>query len=388
MAHLFIAVQRVLGHVVPALAIGQQLKKKGHEVTLVTHPANKELTVRAGLDFLPAEWGKFPEKFIYEQALEMDALLAGREVDWMICDSSQAAPAYAAERRGIPWISLQTTVPYPEEALPGSRTVFNRLRQSYARELNGVRMRLGLPPLTDDRRTRGDLAGLSPRLHLVNVHAALYPEEGGIPEQSVFTGSCTLQSGDRDRVNEASRLEPEAYPGRPVVLVCASSTERHDSREVMNRYIGAAVSLSEENSFNLIVAEHKPYEGKRPLPPHVRWITAYPNHDLLLPRADAVITHGGCGTVQSIMRYGVPMVVIPLASDQHLLARTCERLGIALTVGPEEAGHGRIGQALHSLLAEGNPYTPRAKELAAIVGRDNPNEAAVRAIEQVLQNNS
>ncbi|MFS0836952.1 glycosyltransferase [Paenibacillus sp. 1P03SA] len=386
MAHLFIAVQRVLGHVIPALAIGQQLKKKGHEVTLVTHPANEELAVRAGLSFLPAEWGKFPEKFIYEQVLEIDALLSGRKIDWMICDSSQAAPAYAAERRGIPWISLQTTVPYPEESLPGSQTVFSRMKKSYGRELNGVRLRLGLPPLADDRRTRGDLAGLSPRLHLVNVHALLYPEEGGIPEQSVFTGSCTLEPENRDTA--AARVESELPPGRPTVLVCASSTGRHDSREVMNRYIRAAVSLSEEHSFNLLVAEHKPYAGERPLPPHVRWITAYPNHGHLLPLADAVITHGGCGTVQSVMRHGVPMVVIPLASDQHLLARTCERLGIALTVDPEEAGRGRIGPALRRLLADGNPYTPRAKELAAIMRRDNPNEAAVRAIEQVLQNNS
>ncbi|MVO98874.1 glycosyltransferase [Paenibacillus lutrae] len=382
MAKVYIAVQRVLGHVYPALGIGQQLQKRGHVVTILTHSSNEMLVRRAGLDFLPAQWGKFPEKFVYEQTMEIHAYAAGGSPDLLICDSSQAAPAYAAEMLGMPWISLQTTVPYPDFLLPGSRTVQERMRKVYEAELNHVRQRLGLAPLSDPLRTRGDLAGLSPRLHLVNAVSLLFPGVESLPAQTKFAGNCVPDTGGQREA--VPLLEPAR--GKPVVLVCASSTGRHDSREIMNRYIWAAAWLAGEGAFELIVSEHQPYQGRQPLPANVHWISEYPNHDRLMPMADAVLTHGGCGTLQTVMKHGLPMLIVPLASDQELLASRCVELGFARAMGAEEISRQRILTELEALLLPGSPLRYRAKQTAELAELRSPGDVAADEIESFLTN--
>jgi UDP:flavonoid glycosyltransferase YjiC (YdhE family) len=62
----------------------------------------------------------------------------------------------------------------------------------------------------------------------------------------------------------------------------------------------------------------------------------------LLPRAAAVVSHAGSGTVVSALACGVPLVLLPMGADQPWNADRCEALGVGrvldpLTVSPAEA---------------------------------------------------
>ena len=55
-------------------------------------------------------------------------------------------------------------------------------------------------------------------------------------------------------------------------------------------------------------------------------------HQLLFPRAAAVVHPGGAGTLAQALRAGRPMLVVPHAHDQPDNAARATRLGVARTV--------------------------------------------------------
>ena len=99
-----------------------------------------------------------------------------------------------------------------------------------------------------------------------------------------------------------------------------------------------------------------------PQPSNVR-IERYIPHTLLLPHCDAVVTHGGFGSVMACFEEGLPMVAVPLAGgDQAGNARRCAALGAARVVAPD----GRTPEAIREAVLDvlGDPrYRKNAEHL-------------------------
>ena len=73
---------------------------------------------------------------------------------------------------------------------------------------------------------------------------------------------------------------------------------------------------------------------------------------LLLPRALALIHHGGIGSSAQALRAGVPQLVMPQAVDQFENAMRLCALGVARSLLPERLGAERMREMLHDLLAD------------------------------------
>src|SRR6185295_8567691 len=56
---------------------------------------------------------------------------------------------------------------------------------------------------------------------------------------------------------------------------------------------------------------------------------SYASFSRLLPKAAAIVHHGGIGTIAQALRAGVPQLVTPMNFDQPDNARRVERLGVA-----------------------------------------------------------
>ena len=98
-----------------------------------------------------------------------------------------------------------------------------------------------------------------------------------------------------------------------------------------------------------------------PVAPNVhvaRWI---PQADVL-PHADALICHGGSGTVTGTLAAGVPAVVVPFIADQYHNARRVSELGAGVTLEAEDIV--RLPDAVRALLADGS-YREAAGRVAA-----------------------
>jgi len=105
-------------------------------------------------------------------------------------------------------------------------------------------------------------------------------------------------------------------------------------------------------------------------------------HQLLFPRARAVVHQGGAGTTAQALRAGCPMLVVPHSHDQPDNAFRVSRLGVSRTLYPKRYTASRVASELRLLLEEPR-YRERAAATAAVVRQEGGAEAAAEAIAAV-----
>ena len=126
-----------------------------------------------------------------------------------------------------------------------------------------------------------------------------------------------------------------------------------------------------------------PLRGQVPatLPEGVLWLPYVPLRPLL-PRAAALVHHGGIGTTAEALRAGVPQVIVPLANDQfdHAARVTALAAGCGLAGGAAGARPRALALALERLLTSPDirDGCARAARLAAAdAGFDLAGRAAL-----------
>ncbi len=93
----------------------------------------------------------------------------------------------------------------------------------------------------------------------------------------------------------------------------------------------------------------------------------------LLPRCDAVIAHGGAGTMLGALAHGLPMLLLPQGADQHYNAERVAAAGAGLSLAPGQATGSTLARAIGTLLGDGRLRAGAqrvAAELAAMPGPD------------------
>lgn len=145
------------------------------------------------------------------------------------------------------------------------------------------------------------------------------------------------------------------HSNRPLVVI-AFGTRRLATRDLIERVVGAVPAgcqlvlqlLPEFSSLRVpsdaIVSEHIPQLE-------------------LLSRADVFVSHCGANSVMEAAFHGVPILGLPLASDQPVNAYLVERAGIGTHLDPMEATQDRIRDCIESLLSP----SPVLKERLASV---------------------
>jgi UDP:flavonoid glycosyltransferase YjiC (YdhE family) len=113
-----------------------------------------------------------------------------------------------------------------------------------------------------------------------------------------------------------------------------------------------------------------------PVPEHVH-VESWVDQVDVLDQADALVCHGGSGTVLGALGSGVPMVVVPSFADQFLNAErvVASGAGLAVSTGFDESGQRRplsmgdaprIRAGLEEVLADG-AYGQVARHLAGLM---------------------
>jgi MGT family glycosyltransferase len=82
----------------------------------------------------------------------------------------------------------------------------------------------------------------------------------------------------------------------------------------------------------------------------------------VLKKTDAFISHGGLNSVSEALYYGVPMVTIPQANDQPMVARQLVALGAGIGLKPEEVTPQILTETVYRLLSE-NTYRAAAERI-------------------------
>ena len=133
------------------------------------------------------------------------------------------------------------------------------------------------------------------------------------------------------------------------------------------------------------------WEGDRPANLSSNVLTAkwLPQQDILGHRSvGAFLTHGGLLSLQETTYHGVPVVALPLMSDQFLNAKQAESLGMGLRLSLDSLTEENIEFAIHEVMK--NPsYRVEAQRRSAIMKDQEtaPLDRAVYWTEYVLRHN-
>jgi MGT family glycosyltransferase len=359
------------GNLPPLLAAGGLLAARGHRVCVLASAATRQPALDAGFDVLDYRRAPDPElKVPFEQqAAELMATAAGPEIALDVCevladlrpglmvvDCMLPAGVAAGESTGIPTASL-VHFPYGlarTELLRGSGAWTTDRAQ-----LNSTRNRLGLQPATDDLA-----AWESAELLLVTV-PKWFDLAADYPTNVVHAGPLGVTRG--------SQAAPTTE-GRARILLSFSTTVMRGQVALIQRVCDA---LDGQPVDAVLTVGPAVRAEAIDVPRNIEKVL-YADHDQLLPRTDAVITHGGLGTTLRALAHGKPLLLLPLGRDQQFNGGRVADLGAGISM-PVESSPAEIAHALLELLTQPR-FRKAAEDAAAAIARDRPDETAAAAL--------
>ncbi|MFE7629230.1 glycosyltransferase [Kocuria sp. NPDC057446] len=231
-----------------------------------------------------------------------------------------------------------------------------------------ARVAAGLPEQSPARPDAGGLYGISPQV---------LPPPSDWPARHVLTGYWFLDA-------PAGGLDPELETflrdGAPPVVVGFGSMSSADALRT-SRIVTAALRATGSRGVLLTGWGGLAAEGSGAgLGADVLVRTAVP-HELLLPRAAAVVHHAGAGTTAAGLRAGIPNIAVPFGVDQPFWAARIHALG----AGPRPIPRSRLtAERLAAALEESlgdESLRERSRRLGAAIRTEDGVRTAVDHLE-------
>ena len=376
------------GHAFPMLALGSELARRGHAVTMETWSRWKDDVEAAGMRFAAApEYPVFPTTerpmTMYEAVVRAVSrtrpAVAEARPDVVVHDILTLAPALAGELEGVP---VATLIPHVHPAPPSGappysfgarwpRTALGRrmwrqldplvergLRYGQ-RELNDTRAQLGLPPV---ERVHG---GLSEQLVLVGTYPQLeYPRDW--PAHTHVVGPLLWEPPS----------EPvELPPGEAPLVLVAPSTAQDRAHRLLRAALAGLGGLPIRV---LATWNRRPLEGPVTVPDNTR-LVEWVSYSRTMPQCALVVCHVGHGTMVRALHSGAAVVACPVAGDMGENAARLDWAGAGVRLPWRLLTPATVRLAVERALSE-PALTRRAGELAAWSAA---NDAAARAADLV-----
>lgn len=417
MAKIVLATFGSLGDLHPKIALGLELKKRGHDVTIAAMENYREKIGMIGLDFAPMAPHlevenkelavemmhpiRGPEKIIKEiifgniRQMYEDLMDAISGKDMLITGEVVYAVRSLVEKTDIKWVStsVQPTTffsihdPFVPPAAPWLEhlrflgpeffRLFFRIVRSMARgwyaPYKEFRRELGLDedhdPIFYDK--------YSPLLHLALFSKVLARPQPDWPKNTVQAGFC-FYDGQSDSGKMPSGLNEFLDAGEPPIVFTLGSAAIMDPRDFYRESAQAAKLLG-RRAVLLYGHFNEPPAG---LDDKVAGFD-YAPYSLVFPRAAAVVHQGGAGTTAQALQAGVPQLIMPYAHDQFDNAARCRRIGVGEVISRERYT-AKSSAAILSKIFANETYREKATETGEIVRSENGVLSACNAIETLL----
>jgi rhamnosyltransferase subunit B len=368
------------GDVYPMMALGAPLVARGHQVHFVSSPHFGARARAAGFTFHACateedERRALQTTDLWKPLKGFRVLLQGildnlPNTYRLICDlhvpgrtivlsnSAALAARVARETMGIPLVTthlqpiqfrslyVQPGVVVSERWTPMVST-FRRFflpavdrwlfDPIVAPPLNAFRAKFGLPPIERvyDRW-----------IHSPDLVLGLFPDWFAAPQSDWPAHSHLVGFPDVEAFIGAEispDLESYLKAGPPPVVFTAGT-----SMTAARQFFEAAVEASTSPPRRALLLTQYP-EQLPPLPDHVRHVKFAPL-ERLLPRAAALVHHGGIGTMAAAFASGIPQLVVPFNFDQPDNAARMRALGAGTFIRSAACRGPQVAKALDGLL--------------------------------------
>lgn len=404
-----------LGDVLPCLALGRELRSRGHEARIAALSGFRGRVEAAGLEYLEiaGEARSTIEELIgvdvgpLEYFRGLERLLDGAKVSLFpdlerACDDTDLV-AYSvlggiayhpAQARGLPcvrlmFVPLDPTSDFPTMTAPrlfgGRFRAYNRLTYALGdlmwarftrRKLGPWRAHLGLRelrPLEFPYR-RGESNAPVPTLCAFSE--ALLPKPAGWGDHIRMTGFLTDPPGYAAAYSPDPGLERFLSEGPKPVYVGFGSMVGGDFSRLLSIVLGAC----ELAGTRAVLSSGWGGLGAESLP---SWAfqSGYLPHEWLFTRVAAAVHHGGAGTTAASLRAGLPTVIVPFGGDQPFWGARVAELG----AGPRPLSVRRLSASALAAAIREATGDPAMGEAARAIGRRLASERGPAAAADYLE---
>jgi UDP-glucoronosyl and UDP-glucosyl transferase len=358
-----------IGHFHPLVPVAAGLRGRGHDVAFASSTSFASQIGAAGFDafavgrdWLTVEMGRAfpemtatppgPERYAWARASvfagvtardtagDLVALAREWHPDLIVREAAEYGGCLAAELLGVPHAVVRSD--------SGSSSYAER--HYVADSLSGSRAALGL---ADD-----------PTVEMPFRYLQLSFAPVGLDEPD---GEAAPTCHRFRPIEPAADGSDEALPWliglpRPTTVYATLGTVFNGTE-----LLTAIIDGLQGEDFNLVVTVGVTQDpaGFGPRPPNVR-IEQFIRQGVLLPHCDAVVTHGGYGTLAATLSAGLPVVCIPISADQPQNAQRCVALGAGRIVPPEDRTADAIRAATRAVLDD-----PKYRLASQRVSRDS-----------------
>jgi len=418
LARIVLATFGSYGDLNPFIALGLELKRRGHDPVIATAEGYRHDVESRGLGFAPVRPDlDRVDLALIERALDRvkgaeviireiltprvresyeDLKRAAAGADLLLSHSLTYAAPVLAEKKNMIWLSVvlqplmflsadDPPVLAPAPWLAALRPLgpaFHRMLFSFGKlsasrwgePVRALRRELGLPrgadPVFDGQYSPyGTLALFSP----------LYgPPQYDWPENTLACGFPFL---DSDIAGKELDPELEAFLAEgtpPVVFTLGSAAVM-----IAGDFFRNAAAAVQGYGVRAVLLAGPAAKELTELPRGVKAFESAPYH-ALFPRCAAVVHSGGIGTTAQALRAGVPQMIVPFAHDQFDNAARVVRMGVGEALDGRNPTGRELAATLSRLLDDDN-----IKREATLIGNsiraENGILLACDAIEAALK---
>lgn len=417
MAKIVLATFGSLGDLHPKIAIGLELRQRGHQVTVAAMEYYREKIALTGLAFSPMAPHLDPEnrelvkdmmdarkgteeilgKLLLgdPQAMFEDLMAAVENADVMVTGEVVIAARSVYEKTGIKWVSTSVAPisfmsaydpPVPPPApwfehfrfMPAAfhKAVFGiakgQIKKWYG-PYRSFRTSLGLDPEHDPIFD----GKFSPLRHLAIFSKALGERQPDWPAEVVQTGFC-FYDGQSDMGEMPSGLSEFLASGEPPIVFTLGSAAVMDPRDFFTQSAKAAERLG-RRAVLLYGVFNEPPSG---LTDQIVGFD-YAPYSLVFPHAACVVHQGGVGTTGQVLRAGVPHLIMPYGHDQPDNAARCRRIGVGEIISRDGYSAAAAERTISRILSD-ESYSKNAARYGEIVRSEHGAFSAANEIENIL----
>jgi rhamnosyltransferase subunit B len=402
-----------LGDLHPCIALGLELRKRGHDPILATTECYREKVEGSGLCFHRIRPAISMDQEMMSKILSKtgvtyfirDVLLSNlretyddltqiaSDADLMIAGDLVFAAPIVAEKHGLPWVSAvlsPSSFASVYDLLPNLtsrlgeraaefvgrslRAIARVATRTWMKPIDTMRTDLGLPlkkdALLHDR--------FSPHLVLGLFSSCLGGPYPDWPLTTAVTGSVWYDGMER-ATGMSRELTEFLDQGEPPVVFTLGSSGVLSPGSFYRESVKAA-QIAKKRAILLI--------GKNQPPPDLsRDIVSfgYEPYGELFPRALAVVQAAGAGGIAHLLKAGRPGLLLPLgAFDQPTNADRLKRLGLVRVMHPGKYT-GRNAASEISRLLNDPAYVNKAQEISRMINCENGGKSACEAIEKQME---
>ncbi len=414
MARIILCTFGSLGDLHPVLALGCELKHRGHAPVVATTPGYRERIEETGVEFSPIG----PDINIGDSQILSRAMHPSDGARYILCElvlpylrqcyEETAALARGGDlivthpvtlgaylytrKSGMPWASIALAPVsmlsvYDMCVFPGlpaaewlaSRgpstqhlllKVFAAMFEPHWKPFRALERQLGLP-----RSRNPFLFGHSPQLALALFSPALAAPQPDWPANAHATGFPFFEQNETIPPDLQRFLEQ----GEPPIVFTLGSAAVGAAGDFFQQSVAAVQRLGRRAVF---LVGRDPRNRPPSLPPEMMAIE-YAPHSALFPHACVNVHQGGIGTTGEAMRAGKPMLVVPYSHDQPDHAYRLRKLGVARSIPRAKYSAETATRELAALFGS-TSYAHCAAAIAARVRAEKGVETACDRLEALL----